>query len=147
MVWLWHNKMLFGMHVVVWRVLSCFFQKLSPWFDFVFSDSVSLFGNYSWQWLSQPPSLYCIQGRNEEGDKGDALPWALSHCRGPKSLRGAPDGSGRALKSLNNVTSTFFNTVHLLPKDLFWTRGCRTCFLPCVSSILVMPLTVAYPVI
>ena len=30
---------------------------------------------------------------------------------GAKSLRGAP-------KNPNNVTSTFFNTAHMLPKDL-----------------------------
>jgi len=45
---------------------------------------------------------------------------------GSKSLPGAR-------KSLNNVTSTFFNTVHLLPKDLRFysiTWGPQTCFLP-----------------
>jgi len=35
---------------------------------------------------------------------------------GSESLRGAP-------KSSNNVTSTFFNTVHLLPKDVRFEHG------------------------
>jgi len=48
------------------------------------------------------------QGRNEEG-KGNNFPGA-ELLWGGKSLRGTP-------KSPNNVTSTFFNTVHLLLKD------------------------------
>ena len=35
---------------------------------------------------------------------------------GPESLLGAP-------KNPNNVTNTFFNTVHLLPKDLRFEHG------------------------
>jgi len=44
------------------------------------------------------------QGRNEGGQRGN------------NSL--AAEWLRRARKSPNNVTSTFFNTVHLLPKDL-----------------------------
>jgi len=43
-------------------------------------------------------------------------------------------------KSLNNVTSTFFNTVHLLPKDLNSNMVTPTCFLPQALSNLVTPL-------
>ena len=71
---------------------------------------------------------------------GDSLMWAhrirwrycsitlnawVSTCRGPEQF---PQFPGRwitagAPKSLNNVTSTFFNTVHLLPKDLRFEHG------------------------
>ena len=54
-------------------------------------------------------ALYDSQGHNEGGE-GSAISRARSHYGGAKSLR-------RALKSPNNVTSTFFNKVHLLPKD------------------------------
>jgi len=43
-----------------------------------------------------------MQGRNE-GGKGDTIP--------------------RAPESFNNVASTFFNTVHLLPKDFRFEHG------------------------
>jgi len=47
----------------------------------------------------------------------------------------------RAQKCPNNVISTFFNTVHLLPKDLrFEHGGGQTCFLPRAPSNLVTPL-------
>jgi len=49
-----------------------------------------------------------MQGRYE-GGRGHNYP-------GAESLRGAP-------KSPNNVISTFFNTVHLLPKDLRFEHG------------------------
>ena len=51
----------------------------------------------------------CTQGRNE-GWKGGNI------SSGAESLQGAP-------KSPNNVTSTFFSTVHLLPKDLGLEHG------------------------
>jgi len=38
------------------------------------------------------------------------------NCPGAESLRGAP-------KSPKNVTGTFFNTAHLLPKDLRFKHG------------------------
>jgi len=56
-----------------------------------------------------------MQGRNE-GSKGGTIPRAPNRYWGAKSLRGAP-------KSLSNVTSTFINTVHLLPKDLRLEHG------------------------
>jgi len=49
------------------------------------------------------------QGRNEGGQGGHNSP-------GAESLRGAP-------KSPKNVPSTFFNTVYLLPKDLWFEHG------------------------
>jgi len=49
------------------------------------------------------------QGRNEGGKEGHNSP-------GTESLR-------EALKTPNNVTTTFFNTVHLLPKDLRFKHG------------------------
>jgi len=39
----------------------------------------------------------------------------------------------------NNVTNTFFNTLHLLPKDLMFEHGPPN-FLPHAPSDLVMPL-------
>ena len=50
--------------------------------------------------------------REERG----TVPRSSNHHGGPKSLRGAP-------RKNNNVTSTFFSTVHLLPKDLRFERG------------------------
>ena len=73
------------------------------------------------------------QGRNERG-QGGAITRGPSHYGGAKSLRGAP-------KSPTNVTSTSFNTVHLLPKELRFEHGGRqTCFLPRAPSNLVAPL-------
>jgi len=60
-----------------------------------------------------------VQGRNEWG-KGGAIPWVTSHYGDAKWLRDAR-------KSPNNVTSTFFNSVHLLPKDLSFEHGGATC--------------------
>ena len=53
---------------------------------------------------------------------------SLKYCTGRRMIVEAP-------KSHNNVTSTFFNTVYLLPKDL-------RCFLPWTPSILVTPLSI-----
>jgi len=50
------------------------------------------------------------------GGKGDAIPRALNHWGGVEWLRGAPN-------SPNNITSTFFNEVHLLPRDLRFEHG------------------------
>jgi len=50
---------------------------------------------------------YADQGRNEGKQRRNNF---------PKINMGAP-------KSPNNVTSTFFNTVHLLPKDLSFEHG------------------------
>jgi len=62
-------------------------------------------------------SIYCGQGRNEGGN-GGTISRAPNHYGGADSLREAP-------KSLNNVASTFFKTVHLLPKDLKFEHGGR----------------------
>jgi len=57
-----------------------------------------------------------------------------NHYGGAESLRGVQ-------KSPNNVTSTFFNTVHLLLKELTLEHGGRqTSFLPQAPSNLVTPL-------
>jgi len=61
------------------------------------------------------------QGRNE-GGKRSAIPRAPSHYGGAKSLRGRRMAA-EALENPNNVTSTFFNTIHLLPKDLGFEHG------------------------
>jgi len=63
---------------------------------------------------------------------------APNYCEGAELLREAP-------KSPNNVTSTFFSTVNLLPKDLRFDRGdAKLCFLPRAPSNLVTPLPILY---
>jgi len=77
------------------------------------------------------------QGRNE-GGKGGTIPRAPNHCVGAEWLRGAPKGP-------NSVASTFFNTVHLLPKDLsFEHEGAELGFLTRAPSNLVTPLAAAH---
>jgi len=69
-------------------------------------------------------SVYCLfsvvvsdyKGRKRRRGKRDTIPRAPNHYGGADSLRGTP-------KSPNNVTSTFFNTVYLFPKDLRFERG------------------------
>ena len=61
--------------------------------------------------LSDPPPHTAIRGV-VRGVRGN-------NFLGTKSLRRAP-------KSPNNFTSTFFNTVHLLPKDLRLEHGSAT---------------------
>jgi len=53
-----------------------------------------------------------VQGRNE----GGTIPQPSNHYEGAEWLQGAP-------KSPNNVTCTFFNTLHLLPKKLRFEHG------------------------
>ena len=65
------------------------------------------------------------QGLNE-GCKGSTLRLALNDWEWPKSP--------------NNAASTFFNTVHVLPKDRFEHGGRQTCFSPRVPSNLGTPL-------
>jgi len=69
-----------------------------------------------------------IQGRNE----GGTIPRAPNHYGGVESLwglRGAP-------KSPNNVTNTFFDTVHLLPKELRFEHGGAK-FVACLGRHLI----------
>jgi len=54
------------------------------------------------------------QRRNERG-QGGTIPLVPNHCGGPKSH--------------NNVISTFFNTVHMLPKGLRFEHGGANLFL------------------
>jgi len=56
------------------------------------------------------------KGIRRGGGKGDTTPRAPSHYGGAKLLRGASE-------SPNNVASTFFNVVYLLPKDLKFEHG------------------------
>jgi len=86
---------------VVWHDLICFLLKKNSetsmfWLQSRFNCSSTVF--------CAALSLPQRQGRNEWGARGAQLP-------GAESLRGAP-------KSPNNVTSSFINAVHLLPKDL-----------------------------
>ena len=70
-----------------------------------------------------------MQGRNEGGQEGHNSPGAES-LWGAESLRGAQSRwVPKAPKSPNNVTNTFFNTLHLLPKDLRFKHG-GACFFP-----------------
>jgi len=55
--------------------------------------------------------MYYTQGRNDVGAMGGTISQAPDHYGGAKCLPGAT-------KNPNNFTSTFFSTVHLLPKDL-----------------------------
>ena len=55
--------------------------------------------------------------RGVKRGKGGSISPAPNHYGGTELLQGAPNDRG-SLKSLNNVTSTFFNTVYLFPKDL-----------------------------
>jgi len=57
-----------------------------------------------------------------KGGKGSATHRAPNHYGGAKSLWGRRMTAGGA-ESPNNVTSTFFNTVHFLPKDLRFEPG------------------------
>jgi len=50
------------------------------------------------------------------GKQGGTIPRAPNHYRGAKRLR-------RASKSPNNITSTVFNTVHMILKDLSFEHG------------------------
>jgi len=47
--------------------------------------------------------------------QGGAITWAPNHYGGAEILRGRQKN--------NNVTRTFFNTVHLLPEDLRFENG------------------------
>jgi len=66
--------------------------------------------------------LPCGQGCNVGGDKGAQFP----RCQ---MTAGAP-------KIPNNVTSTLFNTVHLLPKDLKFKYGDDKPALRCSFSVI-----------
>jgi len=73
-------------------------------------------------WMSQNflGAVSRRQGRNEGGQEGNITPSAES-LWGHQITAGAP-------KSPNSVTSTFFNTVHLLPKNLrFEHQGAELC--------------------
>ena len=69
-----------------------------------------------------------VKGRNDRGQRGH-------NCTGAESLWGTS-------KSSNNATSTFLNTVHLLPKNRRFEHGCAKL----APSNLVTPLLVALQV-
>jgi len=60
------------------------------------------------------------------GGQGGTIPRAANYCAGAKSS--------------NNVMSTFFKTVHLVPKTSGWNMGWQTWFMLQVPSNLVTPL-------
>jgi len=59
--------------------------------------------------------LLYTQGPNE-GEKGGTIPRALNHY-------GTRRMTAVGAENPNNITSTFFNTVHLLPNDLKFEHG------------------------
>jgi len=63
----------------------------------------------------RPDVRLLLRGVTRKGARG-AIPRTVGHCRGAKSLRGMR-------KSPNTVTSTLFNTVHLLTEDLSFEHG------------------------
>ena len=69
-------------------------------------------------------NLGYTEGRNE----CETILWVPNHCGAAEWLRGAP-------KNPNNVASTFFNTVHLLHKDLSLEHGGAN-FAPCLGRHL-----------
>ena len=85
---------------------------------------------------------------NQQGRHKGAQFYGSRITGGAEILRGAPNDYGgaewlwvcrmvvRAPKSSNNVTSTFFNTVDLLPKDLRFEHG--------LPNLLLAPGTI-YP--
>ena len=87
----------------------------------IFRSLISIFGNMvdlitrskrkahvRQKTMSNKKLITQVQGRNEWG-KGGAIPRALNHSGGDKCP--------------NNIASTFFCTVHLLPKDLGFEHG------------------------
>jgi len=88
------------------------------------------------QWLHDSNHLSDSSRGVTTGGKGGILP-------GRQVNMGVPNHCGRAPKCPNNVTSTFFNTVDLLPKKLRFEHGewgRQTCFLPRALSTLVTSL-------
>jgi len=65
---------------------------------------------------------YGLISRAQRGGKWGEIPRAPNHTGGAEILRGRRMTAG-VPKSPNNVTSTFFNTVDLLPKDLRFEHG------------------------
>ena len=96
-----------------------------------------------WKWLKaitecivtkRASQMFAITARGvTRGGKGGTIPRVPNHYGGAEWLRGEP-------KSPNNITSTSFNTVHLLLKDLrFEPGGRQTCYLARAPSNLVTP--------
>jgi len=71
--------------------------------------------------------------------KRDMLAFTFLHSSGKQGRHKGGTIPRGAPKSPNSVTSTFFNTVHLLQKDLIRTWGRQTFFLPRAPSNLVTP--------
>ena len=65
--------------------------------------------------LAKPADIYTVAGHNE-GGKGGINPRVPNHYGEHRMTAGVPKGP-------NNATSTFFSTVHLLPKDLKFEHG------------------------
>jgi len=62
------------------------------------------------------------QGRNE-GSKGEHNSPGAESLFGRQITAGGTEWLQGAPKSPSNITSTFFNTVHLFPKDLRFEHG------------------------
>jgi len=79
-----------------------------------------------------------MKSRNE-GRQGDKIPRAPNHYGGTEQCDGRGMTAGPP-KSPNNVISTFFNTVHLLSKDLRFEHGDAKIVSHSAPSSLVTPL-------
>jgi len=75
---------------------------------------------WNWQFRATKYNLTC-KGVST-GGKGGTIPRASNSYGGAESLQGRPI-IVRVPKSPNNVTSTLFNTIYLLPKDLRFEHG------------------------
>ena len=78
--------------------------------------------------LQSPSKAFLEQGRNEKGARRAQFPGRQS-LWGRRMTAGDAKWLRRAPKSPNNVASTFFNAVHLLPKDLGFEHGAPNLFL------------------
>jgi len=99
-------------------------RKLQMFMEYKFMtfglENLFIFGKFS--------DFCCIAPETQRGGQGGTIPLAPNHCGGPKSQ--------------NNVTSTFFKTVHLLPKELrFEHRGAKPVFYPRRHLTSVRPCT------
>ena len=83
------------------------------------SETTSSFATAAVSFFSKPNKTSAhLYGRRgvTRGGKGVIIPRAPNHYGERRMTAGAP-------KSPNNATSTFFNAVHLLPKDLKFEHG------------------------
>jgi len=81
--------------------------------------------NMQWWDCSSLSPLLCLQRQIAKLAGGLFCCWSLLGGTIPLAPNhdGFAESPRRAPKSLNSLTSTFFNTVHLLPKDLRFEHG------------------------